>query len=196
MRCVQAPDNRTTTGTHTHSRTTHALHTDHTHRTHVQTRTAHTFTYAPHTCSRASRIHTRLHACTQSDCPHRERLGYGGDALASGESGLSIFDWRTFYRKRVMDYSDAQRPTSGAFTETAPFVGMADGGLAPGGGPMGWETYQPIAMLWLCVLCPRQRSSFVVLFTSSASYNRSLWCGASVDSRSGAVHVPHVSSGY
>ena len=40
------------------------------------------------------------------------------------------------------------RVTTG-FTETAPFVGMGDGGLGPGTGPIGWETFQPIAMLWL-----------------------------------------------
>ena len=26
----------------------------------------------------------------QSDCPHRERFGYGGDPLGCGEAGLSI----------------------------------------------------------------------------------------------------------
>ena len=44
----------------------------------------------------------------QSDCPHRERLGYGGDAHASGEAGMSIFDFSSFYEKRALDYSDAQ----------------------------------------------------------------------------------------
>lgn len=32
----------------------------------------------------------------QSDCPHRERFGYGGDPLGCGEAGLSIYDWSTF----------------------------------------------------------------------------------------------------
>jgi hypothetical protein len=82
----------------------------------------------------------------QSDCPHRERLGYGGDALASGEAGLSIFDLSTFYEKRVLDYSDARRP-NGGFTETAPFVGMADAGMGGGSGPIGWQTFQPIAQV-------------------------------------------------
>ena len=43
----------------------------------------------------------------QSDCPHRERFGYGGDALGAGEAGLSIFDFETFYAKRVADFNDA-----------------------------------------------------------------------------------------
>ena len=33
----------------------------------------------------------------------------------------------------------------------APFVGITDAGLVPGGGtgPIGWETYQPVTQLWL-----------------------------------------------
>ena len=92
----------------------------------------------------------------QSDCPHRERFGYGGDPLGCGEAGLSIYDWSTFYPKRVRDFNDGQRvdKTTGAltgFTETSPFVGITDAGLVPGGGtgPIGWETYQPVTQLWL-----------------------------------------------
>eukprot|EP00041_Stephanoeca_diplocostata_P037610 m.1430057 g.1430057 ORF g.1430057 m.1430057 type:complete len:1055 (+) comp25071_c0_seq3:71-3235(+) len=95
----------------------------------------------------------------QSDCPHRERFGYGGDPLGCGEAGLSIYDWSTFYRKRVRDFNDAQRvnsPTGGGntgnltgFTETSPFVGIADAGLGPGTGPIGWETFQVEAQWWL-----------------------------------------------
>lgn len=88
----------------------------------------------------------------QSDCPHRERFGYGGDALASGEAGMSIFDFSSFYEKRMVDYSDSQAATTdGSFTETAPFVTIADAGLTPGdrGGPIGWATYQPVGQLWL-----------------------------------------------
>lgn len=84
----------------------------------------------------------------ESDCPHRERFGYGGDALGVGEAGLSIYDWSTFYAKSVRDFSAAQT-ASGGFTETSPFVGIADGGLGPGTGPIGWEAFQPVAQLWL-----------------------------------------------
>ena len=95
----------------------------------------------------------------QSDCPHRERFGYGGDALGCGEAGLSIYDWEAFYAKRVRDYNDAQRVAGGGtggaqplggFTETAPFVGIGDSSLGPkGSGPIGWQTFQPEAQLWL-----------------------------------------------
>ena len=93
----------------------------------------------------------------QSDCPHRERFGYGGDALGCGEAGLSIYDWEAFYTKRVRDFNDAQRQATDAsgelivgFTETAPFVGISDRGIGPAGsGPIGWQSYQPEALLWL-----------------------------------------------
>ena len=74
----------------------------------------------------------------QSDCPHRERLGYGGDALMSGEALLFNFDMAPFLRKRVLDFLDAQR-ANGGFTETAPFVGIADAGLGGDSGPIGWQ---------------------------------------------------------
>ena len=41
----------------------------------------------------------------QSDCPHRERFGYGGDPLGCGEAGLSIYDWSTFYAKRFASHA-------------------------------------------------------------------------------------------
>lgn len=55
-----------------------------------------------------------LRCQVQSDCPHRERLGYGGDALMSGESLLQNFDMSLFYEKRILDYVDAQRDNGNA----------------------------------------------------------------------------------
>jgi len=83
----------------------------------------------------------------QSDCPHRERLGYGGDALMSAESFILNFDMAAFYAKRLDDFVASQRP-NGGFTETAPSVGMADAGLGGGSGPIGWETFLPVAAMW------------------------------------------------
>ncbi|CAB9522605.1 K05989 alpha-L-rhamnosidase [Seminavis robusta] len=89
----------------------------------------------------------------ESDCPHRERFQYGGDQLGAGEAGMSIYDWSSFLRKRVLDYNDAQRRDDNnklaGFTETAPYVGIADKGLGFGTGPIGWQTFQPEALLWL-----------------------------------------------
>ena len=76
----------------------------------------------------------------QSDCPHRERLGYGGDALMSYESLATNFDTSLFHEKRVRDYGDDQRQ-DGGLTETAPYVGMSDAGMSPQGGPIGWQSF-------------------------------------------------------
>ena len=75
----------------------------------------------------------------QSDCPHRERFGYGGDMLATAETSFHLYDMSQFYRKRVEDYSDAQRE-DGSFTETVPYVGLHVNGVisGDGSGPIGW----------------------------------------------------------
>lgn len=82
----------------------------------------------------------------QSDCPHREKLGYGGDIVATAESFIHLFDMSAFYAKTVNDFADAARP-DGAFTETAPFVGIADEGYGGGSGPIEWGTAHP-ELLW------------------------------------------------
>jgi alpha-L-rhamnosidase len=82
----------------------------------------------------------------QSDCPHREKLGYGGDIVATAESFIHLFDMSAFYAKTVIDFADAARP-DGAFTETAPFVGIADEGYGGGSGPIEWGTAHP-ELLW------------------------------------------------
>lgn len=59
----------------------------------------------------------------QSDCPHRERFGYGGDIVATSEAFIANFDMANFYAKAVRDWSDSALP-DGMFTDTAPFVGI------------------------------------------------------------------------
>ena len=80
----------------------------------------------------------------QSDCPHREKFGYGGDIVAASEMAMFNFDMARFYAKAVQDLADAVRP-NGGFTETAPFVGIADEGLGEKSGPVGWGTAQPLS---------------------------------------------------
>ena len=82
----------------------------------------------------------------QSDCPHREKFGYGGDIVAAGEMAMFNFDMARFYAKAVQDLADAVRP-NGGFTETAPFVGISDEGLGEKSGPVGWGTAHPF-LLW------------------------------------------------
>lgn len=79
----------------------------------------------------------------ESDCPHREKLGYGGDIVAASEMAMLNFDMSRFYAKAVQDFADAVRP-NGGLTETAPFVGIADEGLGDGSGPIGWGTAYPL----------------------------------------------------
>jgi alpha-L-rhamnosidase len=81
----------------------------------------------------------------ESDCPHREKFGYGGDIVAAGEMAMFNFDMAGFYGKAVADLADAVRP-NGGFTETAPFVGISDESLGEGSGPVGWGTAQPFLL--------------------------------------------------
>ena len=82
----------------------------------------------------------------ESDCPHREKFGYGGDIVAAGEMAMFNFDMGRFYAKAVQDLVDAVRP-NGGFTETSPFVGISDEGLGERSGPVGWGTAHPF-LLW------------------------------------------------
>jgi alpha-L-rhamnosidase len=88
----------------------------------------------------------------QSDCPHREKFGYGGDLAVTSEMGMLNFDMSSFYAKVAGDFVDAQR-TNGGFTETAPFVGISDQhlsdskqvvGLGGAAGPVDWGVAQPL----------------------------------------------------
>jgi alpha-L-rhamnosidase len=64
------------------------------------------------------------------DCPTRERLGYGGDAGTSLETGLFNFDTSALYTKWMANWRDAQRP-NGDLPYTAPAYPEQGGG-----GPM------------------------------------------------------------
>ncbi len=72
----------------------------------------------------------------QSDCPHRERMGYGGDIAATSEALIANFDMATFYAKAVRDWTENARP-DGMFTDTAPFMGIQYCGV-------GWAMAQPL----------------------------------------------------
>ncbi len=74
----------------------------------------------------------------QSDCPHRERFGYGGDIAVTSEAYLMNFDMAGFYAKTVRDWADGARP-DGNFTDTAPFVGVQYCGV-------GWAMVHPLLL--------------------------------------------------
>ena len=96
----------------------------------------------------------------QSDCPGREKFGYGGDIAATVESFRCNWAMAAFYRKTVWDFLD-EAADDGLFTETAPYVGIASssvypataqdaGKMSPGKGtraaPMGWTIGVPVML--------------------------------------------------
>ena len=76
----------------------------------------------------------------QSDCPAREKFGYGGDLNATSEAFIMNFDMREFYRKTVYDWVDAINDT--IFVDTAPYVGINYCGLS-------WESAFLITQYYL-----------------------------------------------
>ncbi len=76
----------------------------------------------------------------QSDCAAREKFGYGGDLVATGESFIYNFDMQAFYRKTIYDWVDAMKDSS--FVDTAPFAGVEYCGLS-------WESAFLITQYYL-----------------------------------------------
>ncbi len=72
----------------------------------------------------------------QSDCPHRERFGYGGDIVATSETFLMNFDMNGFYTKTLRDWGDAQLD-NGLMPDTAPYAGVKYCGV-------GWGMVHPL----------------------------------------------------
>ncbi|MCK0156468.1 glycoside hydrolase family 78 protein [Cellulophaga sp. F20128] len=64
----------------------------------------------------------------QSDCPAREKFGYGGDLNATSEAYINNYDMRGIYRKTVYDWVDAMKDSS--FVDTAPFAGVQYCGIS------------------------------------------------------------------
>ena len=88
----------------------------------------------------------------QSDCPGREKFGYGGDIAATAESLRCNWGMRGFYRKVVRDFLDEAKE-HGLFTETAPYVGIGLSSVVPPGetggwcsGPIGWAVGVPVML--------------------------------------------------
>jgi alpha-L-rhamnosidase len=78
----------------------------------------------------------------QSDCPAREKLGYGGDLFCTTEAYMYHYNMANFYRKVVKDFVNDQQPLGG-ITETMPFVGIADQGPGDKSGPLGFQMGYP-----------------------------------------------------
>ena len=74
----------------------------------------------------------------QSDCPGREKMGYGADIVATAGAYIHNYNMANFYSKTVRDFANDQRP-EGGITEIAPSTGIADRGYGDGSGPLGWQ---------------------------------------------------------
>ena len=80
----------------------------------------------------------------QSDCPHREKLPYGGDLIANSPSAMHMFDMSAFYKKTIRDWMDAQWD-NGAYTETSVWQDLNDyAGIGKGAGETVWATAPPV----------------------------------------------------
>ncbi len=76
----------------------------------------------------------------QSDCPAREKFGYGGDLNATSEAFIYNFNMQSFYRKTIYDWVDAMKDSS--FVDTAPFAGIEYCGIS-------WESAYLITQYYL-----------------------------------------------
>ena len=78
----------------------------------------------------------------QSDCPGREKMGYGADIVVTSEAFMYNYNMANFYRKTVRDFANEQQP-DGGITEIAPYTGIADRGYGGESGPLGWQLAFP-----------------------------------------------------
>jgi alpha-L-rhamnosidase len=62
------------------------------------------------------------------DCPHRERLGYGGDGQITSKTALYAYDLGALYTKWLGNWRDVQNPTTGELPNIAPYPHGAGGG--------------------------------------------------------------------
>ena len=79
----------------------------------------------------------------QSDCPARERFGYGGDLAVTAESFILNYDMRGFYRKVLNDRLDSMSKNGGVPTGVSP---NAFPGFPIGKVKMGWVVDMPIVV--------------------------------------------------
>lgn len=82
-----------------------------------------------------------MHCGMPLDSPHRERQGYGGDALTAAKACIYNFNMENFYAAWMDDFADAQDKETGFVPHTVP---CQDGG----GGPAWGCAY--IIISWLC----------------------------------------------
>ncbi|MFC1650870.1 family 78 glycoside hydrolase catalytic domain [Candidatus Latescibacterota bacterium] len=115
------------------------------------------------------------------DCPHRERLGYGGDAGTSLETGMYNFDTGALYTKWLGNWRDAQDPETGDLPHTAPAYPEQGGGGPMWGGfctTLPWQLYlhygderileisYPVIVKWLGFLESKSKDNILEPYVS------------------------------
>ncbi|GHV50858.1 alpha-rhamnosidase [Bacteroidia bacterium] len=116
-----------------------------------------------------------------SDCPHRERLGYGEEAFATAWGiGLPNYQAGAFYTKLVRDWSDVQEE-NGWIHHTAPQINQHFGGpmWSSAGLNISWEFYEtygdkrileltyPSSKRWLEFLNDHLKEGLLVPYTDN-----------------------------
>ena len=81
----------------------------------------------------------------QSDCPAREKLGYGADIMTTAESFSYNFDMSNFYRKVVQDFVNDVH-SNGGMPEIAPNIGINGESMGGDTGSPGWQLAFPFGM--------------------------------------------------
>ncbi len=84
-----------------------------------------------------------MHGGIASDCPHRERSAYTGDAQAACVMVMHNYDAQNFYHKWVQDMLGAQNVATGYVPNGAPWQPGCGGGVAWGAAIciIPWEFY-------------------------------------------------------
>ncbi len=85
-----------------------------------------------------------MHGGIASDCPHRERSAYTGDAQVSCVTVMHNFNVKSFYHKWIHDIIGAQNKETGYVPNAAPWQPGSGGGVAWGAAVciIPWEFYR------------------------------------------------------
>ncbi len=110
-----------------------------------------------------------------SDCPHRERFGYG-DGQASLETALCNFGQGALLTNWMVDWRDGQNPRTGEMPNTAPSPRQGEGGGPAWGGiciTLPWQLYlhyddlrvleasYPAIQKWLAFLAAKEKNGLL-----------------------------------
>ncbi|MEP7268449.1 MAG: family 78 glycoside hydrolase catalytic domain, partial [Saprospiraceae bacterium] len=85
-----------------------------------------------------------MHGGIASDCPHRERSAYTGDAQVACQTVMANFEVKAFYKKWIRDILSSQIPETGYVPNGSPWQPGCGGGVAWGAAIqiIPWEFYQ------------------------------------------------------